>query len=158
MFLRALLAFLVLPGVVAFIVPAVLALIDPWRTGVFLPGALVVLLGLVLLLWCVRDFYVSGKGTLAPWDPPKKLVVVGLYRYMRNPMYVGVIALVVGWSVLFTSPVLMCYALLLAIVFHIRVLTHEEQWLESQFGSEWRQYRSEVGRWVFRLTPWRGSS
>ena len=157
MFLRALLAFLALPGVVAFIVPPVLASFDPWRTGVFLPGALVVLLGMVLLFWCVRDFYVSGKGTLAPWEPPTKLVVVGLYRYMRNPMYVGVITLVVGWSVLLTSPVLMCYALVLAIGFHIRVLTHEEPWLESQFGSEWRQYRAEVGRWVPRLTPRRGS-
>ena len=139
MFLRALLAFLVLPGVVAFIMPAVLALIDPWRTGVFLPGVLVVLLGVALLLWCVRDFY-------------------GLYRHRRNPMYVGVITLVVGWSVLLTSPVLICYALLLAIIFHIRVLTHEEPWLESQFGSEWRQYRSRVGRWVPRLTPWRSGS
>lgn len=158
MFLRALLAFLVLPGVVAFIAPPVLVFIDPWRTGVFLPGALILLLGMVLLFWCVRDFYVSGKGTLAPWDPPTKLVVVGLYRYMRNPMYVGVITLVVGWSVLLTSPVLMCYALILAVGFHIRVLTHEEPWLESQFGSEWRQYRSEVGRWVPRLTPWSGGS
>lgn len=158
MFLRALLAFLVLPGIVAFIVPPVLALIDPWRTGVFLPGALVMFLGVVLLLWCVRDFYVSGKGTLAPWDPPTKLVVVGLYRHMRNPMYVGVITLVIGWSAVFTSPVLAFYALILAIAFHIRVVTNEEPWLESQFGSEWRQYRAEVDRWLPRLTPWGGGS
>jgi protein-S-isoprenylcysteine O-methyltransferase Ste14 len=108
-FLRALLAFLVLPGVVAFIIPPLLAAIDPWRREAFLPGALVMLLGVVLVLWCVRDFYVSGKGTLAPWDPPAKLVVVGLYRYMRNPMYVGVVTLVLGWSLLLTSPVLVCY-------------------------------------------------
>ena len=158
MFLRALLAFLVLPGVVAFLIPPILALIDPWRIGVFWPGALVVLLGVILLLWCVRDFYVSGKGTLAPWDPPTKLVVVGLYRYVRNPMYVGVITLVVGWSVLLTSPFLMCYALILAVVFHVRVLTNEEPWLQSQFGSEWERYRSEVGRWLPRLTPWSGVS
>lgn len=154
MLFRALLAFLVLPGVVAFIVPPVLALIDPWRTGVFLPGALVMLLGVVLLWWCVRDFYVSGKGTLAPWDPPSKLVVVGLYRHMRNPMYVAVITLIIGWCVLLTSPVLMLYALILAVAFHIRVVTNEEPWLESQFGSEWRQYRAEVGRWIPRITPW----
>jgi protein-S-isoprenylcysteine O-methyltransferase Ste14 len=153
-FLRALLAFLVPPGVVAFIIPPLLAAIDPWRREAFLPGALVMLLGVVLVLWCVRDFYVSGKGTLAPWDPPAKLVVVGLYRYMRNPMYVGVVTLVLGWSLLLTSPVLVCYTLILAVGFHIRVLNHEEPWLESQFGSEWRQYRSEVGRWFPRLTPW----
>lgn len=157
MFLRALLAFLVLPGVVAFIVPPVLALIDPWRTGVFLPGALVMLLGVVLLLWCVRDFYVSGKGTLAPWDPPTKLVVVGLYRHTRNPMYVAVITLLIGWCVLLTSPVLLLYALILAIAFHIRVVTNEEPWLESRFGTEWRQYRAEVSRWIPRLTPWNSS-
>ncbi len=155
MFMRALLAFLVLPGVAAFIVPPFLALIDPWRARIFVHGALVMLIGVVLLLWCVRDFYVSGKGTLAPWDPPKKLVVVGLYRHMRNPMYVGVITLVLGWSVLLTSPVLMLYAFVLAIGFHVRVVNHEEPWLKSQFGSEWEQYRSEVDRWLPRLAPWR---
>jgi protein-S-isoprenylcysteine O-methyltransferase Ste14 len=159
MFFRALLAFLVLPGMAAFIMPPVLALIDPWRiTIVFLPGAIIMLLGVIILFWCIRDFYVLGKGTLAPWDPPKKLVVVGLYRYMRNPMYVGVLALVVGWSVLLTSPVLMLYALILGVGFHIRVVTHEEPWLESRFGSEWQQYRSEVRRWLPRLTPWDGCS
>lgn len=158
MFLRALLAFLVLPGVAAFIMPPALASIYPWRTGVFLPGVFIMLLGMVLLLWCVRDFYVSGKGTLAPWDPPKKLVVVGLYRHVRNPMYVGVLVLVVGWSVLLSSPVLMLYALILAAGFHIRVVTREEPWLESQFGSDWQQYSSEVGRWLPSLTPWSGGS
>ena len=100
MFARALLAFLVLPGVVAFVVPPVLAAIDPWSAGILLPGAVVMLVGLGWLLWCVRDFYVSGKGTLAPWDPPKKLVVVGLYRHVRNPMYVGGLTLVAGWALL----------------------------------------------------------
>ncbi|HWR72125.1 MAG TPA: isoprenylcysteine carboxylmethyltransferase family protein [Nitrospirota bacterium] len=156
MFLRALLAFLLLPGAVAFILPPVLASFDPWRACGLRWGALVMLLGIVLLVWCVRDFYVSGKGTLAPWDPPKKLVVVGLYRHMRNPMYVGVLTLVMGWSLLFTSPILLCYTVVLAIGFHIRVLTHEEPWLESRFGNEWRQYRSAVNRWLPRLAPWRG--
>jgi len=136
MFFRALLAFLVLPGVAAFILPPLLALIDPWRENVLWPGALIMLLGVTWLLWCVRDFYVSGKGTLAPWDPPKHLVVVGLYRYMRNPMYVGVLTLVVGWSLFLTSPVLALYSVVLAVGFHVRVLVNEEPWLSSQFGSE----------------------
>lgn len=154
MFWRALLAFLVLPGLAAFIVPPLLASADPWRAGVSPLGALVMLLGIVLLFWCIRDFYVSGKGTLAPWDPPKRLVVIGLFRHVRNPMYVGVITLIAGWAVLLASPVLVCYALLLAVAFHIRVLTHEEPWLESRFGDDWRQYRAHVGRWVPRLSPW----
>jgi len=153
---RALLAFLVLPGVVALVVPPVLAAIDPWRAGFVFAGALVMLLGLRWLLWCVRDFYVSGKGTLAPWDPPKKLVVVGLYRHVRNPMYVGVLTLVAGWALLLASPLILGYALVLAVGFHVRVLLHEEPWLESRFGADWRQYRSEVRRWLPRLAPWRG--
>jgi len=155
--MRALLAFLALPGVVAFVVPPILAWVDPWRAGAILPGALVMLVGLGWLLWCVRDFYVSGKGTLAPWDPPKRLVVVGLYRHVRNPMYVGVLTLVAGWALLLASPLILGYALVLAVGFHIRVLTHEEPWLESRFGDEWRRYRAEVRRWLPRLAPWRGS-
>ena len=62
-----------------------------------MPGLLVMFLGTVVLGWCIRDFYISGKGTLAPWDPPRKLVVMGLYRYVRNPMYIGVLILVAGW-------------------------------------------------------------
>ena len=156
MFLHALFAFLVLPGLAAFILPPVLAFIDPWRKGVLPPGAFLMLLGIVLLFWCVRDFYVSGKGTLAPWDPPRKLVVVGLYRHVRNPMYLGVLTLIVGWAVLLTSPLVICYALVLAVGFHLRVLIHEEPWIARQFGSEWQQYRSHVGRWLPRLTPWNG--
>jgi protein-S-isoprenylcysteine O-methyltransferase Ste14 len=158
MFFRALLAFLALPGLAALIMPPVLAFIDPWRAGVFLPGALVMLLGIVVVLWCVRDFYAAGKGTLAPWDPPQKLVVVGLYRSVRNPMYVGVLTLVVGWSLLLASPALLLYALALAAGFHIRVLTHEEPWLESRFGPEYQRYRTNVRRWLPRLPPWRGGS
>lgn len=158
MFLRALLAFLILPGIVAIVVPPLLASLDPWKHEEFLPGALLLLVGVTLLLWCVRDFYVFGKGTLAPWNPPKKLVVVGFYRHLRNPMYVGVITLVIGWSLYFSSPILGLYAAILAVVFHIRVVMNEEPWLESQFGNEWRQYSAEVGRWFPRLKPRKNGS
>jgi protein-S-isoprenylcysteine O-methyltransferase Ste14 len=158
MFLRALLAFLALPGIAALVVPALLAALDPWRSSVRWPGALLALIGIVVLLWCVRDFYVSGKGTLAPWDPPTHLVVVGLYRYVRNPMYVGVLALVAGWSLLLGSPVLVLYTVALATGFHIRVMVNEEPWLSARFGDEWARYRANVGRWLPRLKPWRGGS
>ena len=114
------------------------------------------LLGGALLLWCVRDFHVSGKGTLAPWDPPKNLVVVGLYRHVRNPMYVGVLTLVAGWSVLLASPVVALYAVALAVAFHVRVLMSEEPWLSSRFGAEWTRYSAGVDRWLPRLKPWNG--
>jgi protein-S-isoprenylcysteine O-methyltransferase Ste14 len=158
MFIRALLAFLVLPGVAAFILPPLLASVDPWRADVLWPGGLVMLLGLALLLWCVRDFYVSGKGTLAPWDPPKNLVMVGLYRHVRNPMYIGLLTLVAGWSILLASPVLALYTATLVISFHVRVIMNEEPRLGSQFGKEWASYSAHVGRWLPRLRPWSSDS
>ena len=86
MFVRALLAFIALPGLVAFAIP-IAWLWNSSRTLVLYSWGLVPLLGgCIMLLWCVRDFFVAGHGTLAPWLPPTRLVVVGLYRYSRNPM------------------------------------------------------------------------
>jgi protein-S-isoprenylcysteine O-methyltransferase Ste14 len=148
MFIRALLAFIVLPGVAAGIAPPVIAYVDPWRGAVWMPGLAVMLIGTFLLLWCVRDFYVSGKGTLAPWNPPQKIVTVGLYRYVRNPMYVGVLLLVLGWSLCLSSVMLAAYMFVLAIGFHIRVVRYEEPRMAAQFGKEWETYRASVPRWL----------
>jgi hypothetical protein len=74
-----------------------------------------------LLLWCVRDFYVEGKGTLAPWSPPQHLVVSGLYRLSRNPMYVAVLLILSGWATGFRSRALTIYAVCVAIAFHVRL-------------------------------------
>jgi protein-S-isoprenylcysteine O-methyltransferase Ste14 len=131
MFMRALLAFLVLPGVAAGIAPPAIAYVDPWRGAVWTPGLAVMLAGAIVLLWCVRDFYVSGKGTLAPWDPPLKIVTVGLYRFVRNPMYVGVLLLVFGWSLYLSSVLLALYMFVLAIGFHVWVITYEEPWIKA---------------------------
>ncbi len=147
MFLRALASFLVLPGVVAGLVPPMLAAADPWRGGGWSVGVAVLAVGLFVLLWTVRDFYVAGKGTLAPWDPPKHLVIVGLYRYTRNPMYVGVIILVAGWALRLGSPVLAGYMAVLMVAFHLRVVMAEEPWLQRQFGDAWSAYSAEVPRW-----------
>src|SRR5881628_2833001 len=103
LFLRALVSFLVLPGTVAGLIPGWIVSTDRGRGHGLLPGAVPLAIGVVLLLWCVRDFYVSGRGTLAPWDPPTRLVVVGLYRFVRNPMYLAVLTLVAGWSLAFGS-------------------------------------------------------
>ena len=145
---------LVLPGVVAGLVPALLAYMDAGRNGGWAFGFVLLGLGLVLLLWCVRDLLVSGRGTLAPWDPPKRLVVVGFYRFVRNPMYIAVVTLVVGWSLAAGSRLLACYGALLAIGFHLRVICHEEPRLRRQFGAEWAAYSVSVARWLPRLSPW----
>lgn len=152
MFLRALLAFLILPGVFGGAVPWVLVAGDPWRGEGWLAGAALMGLGLPGLMWCVRDFYVAGKGTLAPWDPPRRLVIVGLYRYTRNPMYVSILLFVSGWGLFAGSPVLACYAAGVAVAFHLRVLLHEEPWLAKNFGPEWSAYSTRVPRWIPRVT------
>ena len=158
MFLRSLPAFLVLPGIAAFVLPPVLAAVDHWRSAVWRQGTIVMVVGLVFLLWCVRDFYVAGKGTLAPWDPPKHLVLVGLSRYVRNPMYMGVLTLLAGWTIFFASPLLAIYTVALAAGFHIRVRLHEEPMLRSRFGDQWERYCASVARWAPRLKAWRSAS
>jgi hypothetical protein len=88
------------------------------RTALVQPlGLALLVVGSVALLWCVRDFYVSGKGTLAPWAPPAHLVIVGLYRYTRNPMYVAVALIFLGWAVSFGSLGLFLYTIIVAIAF-----------------------------------------
>ncbi|MFO7540615.1 MAG: isoprenylcysteine carboxylmethyltransferase family protein, partial [Chloroflexota bacterium] len=135
-----------------------IAAVDPWRGAVWTPGLVPVLVGAFVLLWCVRDFYAAGKGTLAPWSPPKKLVTVGLYRLVRNPMYVGVLTLVAGWALYFSSFLLGAYALFLVIRFHMHVRSYEEPWLAWQFGAEWEAYKAAVPRWRPRLQPWDNGS
>jgi len=158
MYFRALTSFIALPGIVAVILPPLIAYFDPWRGEHWTPGIVVMCIGAFILLWCVRDFYVSGKGTLAPWDPPVTLVVVGLYRFVRNPMYIGVLLLVLGWSLYFLSVLLVIYVIVLTVGFHIRVVRNEEAWLKAQFGVQWESYEKEVSRWLPRLTSWQGDS
>jgi protein-S-isoprenylcysteine O-methyltransferase Ste14 len=149
MFLRALTAFLVLPGIMAGLLPALLAYYDPWRgRPILLPGAILVCAGIVLLMICARDFYVSGKGTLAPWDPPRHLVVVGLYRYSRNPMYISILTLLAGWALIAASPLLTAYLILFAVAFHLRIVLYEEPRLSKMFGEEWAGYSARVPRWI----------
>jgi protein-S-isoprenylcysteine O-methyltransferase Ste14 len=149
MFARALLAFLALPGVVAFAVP-VAWLAASTHTRLVQPlGLLPLVVGSFALLWCVRDFYVSGQGTLAPWSPPVHLVVVGLYRYTRNPMYVAVTLILVGWALSFGLPGLWAYAIVVAIAFHLRVVLGEEPWLARTHGARWEEYASRVPRWFW---------
>jgi protein-S-isoprenylcysteine O-methyltransferase Ste14 len=145
---RALAAFLVLPGTIAFLIP--LVLLGPARLDRFTNriGLLPLALGIGLLLWCVRDFYVAGRGTLAPWDPPTSLVVTGLYRYSRNPMYVGVLLILAGWAIGFRSPSHAGYALLVAAMFHLRVLVNEEPYLHRAHGDAWTAYTRTTRRWV----------
>ncbi|CAN5668353.1 isoprenylcysteine carboxylmethyltransferase family protein [soil metagenome] len=145
---RAVLAFVALPGVVAFIVPwLVLARRRP--DGPFdLWGIIPFAVGTGLLLWCVRIFYREGRGTLAPWDPPRRLVVSSVYRLSRNPMYVGVVLVLWGWALGCRSRSLAVYALAVMVAFHLRVVFGEEPWLARTHGEQWTRYKARVPRWL----------
>lgn len=147
LFAKALVAFLALPGIVAFLVPL---LLKP-DTRVFSAwwGLVPLGVGSVLLLACVREFHVAGHGTLAPWAPPTRLVATGLYRWSRNPMYVAVLLILTGWAIGYQSWPMALYAVAVAVVFHLRVVLHEEPWLARTFGDVWTQYQAEVPRWLW---------
>jgi protein-S-isoprenylcysteine O-methyltransferase Ste14 len=107
------------------------------------------LAGVALLLRCVWDFAAQGRGTLAPIDPPRELVVRGPYRRTRNPMYNGVIAVLLGEAGLFRSVPLLEYALAIFVMFHLFVVLYEEPALASRFGDSYESYRRAVPRWGF---------
>jgi protein-S-isoprenylcysteine O-methyltransferase Ste14 len=147
MLLRAVVAFVALPGIVAYVLPLLLAPAPADRPPWHWAGLALIAAGTFLLLWCVRDFYVAGKGTLAPWSPPRNLVITGLYRFSRNPMYVAVSIVLLGWAIWYTSFGLLLYAAIVASAFHLRILLYEEPYLQRTFGQEWLEYRKHVRRW-----------
>ncbi len=144
---KALAAFLVLPGTVALLIPW---LLSPVGAEVRPVGLLPLGLGVALLLWSVWAFYSAGRGTLAPWSPPERLVTTGPYRLSRNPMYVAVIVILIGWALLFSSTTLWIYAALVTVAFQLRIIFGEEPWLAQRHGEEWRAYRVRVPRWILR--------
>jgi protein-S-isoprenylcysteine O-methyltransferase Ste14 len=147
MFAQAVLAFLALPGVVAFAVPVAL-LVASAHTRLLQPLGLVPLAGGIAgLLACTRAFHVSGKGTLAPWAPPVRLVVAGPYRYTRNPMYISVTLILLGWALSFGLSGLYVYTISVAAAFHLRVVFGEEPWLARTHGAQWHDYARRVPRW-----------
>ena len=119
---RAALAFLALPGVVAFLVP--------WR--------------LLDRRFEDRVFHPSG---FVPLEPPRKLVVTGVYGLSRNPMYVAVVLVLCGWALGFRARPLVIYAAVVAVGFHLRVVVWEEPWLARRYGDEWIRYKARVPRW-----------
>ena len=121
----------------------------PGGVGLFwLLGFGLLILGALIYLVCVMEFAVRGRGTPAPIDAPKRLVVGGLYQYVRNPMYVGVLAVVLGWTFLSRSLELLGYAALLALCFHAFIRLYEEPTLRKHFGPEYEAYMTSVGRWL----------
>jgi protein-S-isoprenylcysteine O-methyltransferase Ste14 len=155
------LVFLLLaPGTVAVLVPF---WITRWRMQpafLGLPatrwaGVLLIAVGAPVLLDSFARFALHGRGTPAPVLPTERLVVRGLFRYVRNPMYVAVVSVIVGQALWLARPALLAYAGLVWLAFHLFVLAYEEPTLRRQFGGEYDRYRAAVPRWLPRLRRWR---
>ena len=159
--LRHILAILLLPTMVALIVPrwilVTFANADsrwPADHGSWIPrtlGGLVVLAGLALVTWCISLFVRVGRGTLAPWDPTSNLVAVGPYRSTRNPMITGVATVLTGEAVVFGSWRLALWALTFILFNHVYFLLVEEPGLERRFGESYLDYKRAVPRWIPRV-------
>jgi protein-S-isoprenylcysteine O-methyltransferase Ste14 len=115
-------------------------------------AVLLALAGLAIYGWCALDF-ARAAGTPAPIDPPKELVARGLYRYSRNPMYVGVLSLIAAQALYFASSETLFYAALLLLAFHSFVIVYDEPTLAKSFGAAYQRYRESVPRWIPRFPP-----
>ena len=151
--LKSLLFLIVAPGMVAGYIPLVLLRQGPQvETGLLAYLAFPLwLIGGVILLWSFWNFLIEGRGTPAPIDPPKELVAVGFYRYVRNPMYVGVLLILIGHFLWFGFWWLLAYALLAFVVVHLFVTQYEEPTLKRKFGAAYEDYLRRVPRWVPRF-------
>ena len=154
LFLRNLFFTILQPGLVAGLIPVWIlgskannVFIKPWQLYQF-SGFLVFVTGFLIMLICIISFAVKGQGTLSPADPTKKLVVTGLYRYSRNPMYIGVVMILTGEAIFFQSVSLWIYLLVVIIAFNIFILLHEEPRLQKDFGEEYKKYCQKVRRWI----------
>jgi protein-S-isoprenylcysteine O-methyltransferase Ste14 len=165
--LRHALSILLLPFIVVVVVPlwlrSALAASDPgwlaaspaaWVAGI--AGVLLLGAGFALFAWCVSLFARVGQGTLAPWDPTRKLVAVGPYRFVRNPMISAVVTMLTGMALLWGSWALALWAAVFVAINQIYFVLIEEPGLERRFGEPYHSYKANVPRWVPRRRPWPG--
>jgi protein-S-isoprenylcysteine O-methyltransferase Ste14 len=153
LFLKNLTFTVLVPGTVTVFLPRlVLAPEDEFSLrGLRILGLVPIASGVAIYLWCLWHFATTGRGTPAPIDPPKVLVVKGLYRNVRNPMYVGVLLVLFGEAAVFASLELLRYALSFALLFHLFVRLYEEPTLRRKFGPAYEHYCKTVPRWIPRL-------
>ena len=163
-------AVILLPGTVTLVIPGTIL----WRAGtdswglwqsvpesrLILPivGVICICLGLLLMIATIRLFVKVGKGTLAPWEPPQRLVVQGVYRHVRNPMISGVLFVLLGESMITASLPLFCWFAIAGAINALYIPLSEEPGLIKRFGDDYLTYKGHVPRWIPRLTPWEGRS
>lgn len=156
---------LVLPFTALIVIPStILALTDDINLGwglslsldilIVVAGFVVIMVGLYLLIATVKLFRTIGKGTLAPWSPPQKLVLAGPYRYVRHPMISGVLLVILGESTIFGSLVIFSWFALFFVVNVVYFRLSEEPGLVKRFGEDYTHYKNNVPSWIPRLKPW----
>ena len=154
-------AIVLLPGMVLVVIPAVVLILTGYRwPGVagrwpwMAAGGVLIALGLAVAIWTMRLFATRGQGTAAPWNPPRRLVVAGPYRHVRNPMITSVLAMLAGEALVTGSPAL---AVLLGVFFLVNAVYFplvEEKELARRFGREYLEYKKNVPRWWPRVSAW----
>jgi protein-S-isoprenylcysteine O-methyltransferase Ste14 len=153
--LRSIFFTFLLPGMVTVLIPYWIVSSRRAGTSAYQPirylGIPLILFGATGLLWCIWGFFSQGRGTLAPIDPPKHLVVRGLYRYVRNPMYVCVVMVLTGEAIFFISGSVALEAGIFFSLAYLFVVFYEEPALRRQFGEAYEEYFRMVGRWIPRL-------
>jgi protein-S-isoprenylcysteine O-methyltransferase Ste14 len=151
LFLRNLLFTIMVPGSAAVWMPWwLLTRGGATPTPVVWPALAVIAAGAALYLWCLWMFATVGRGTPGPWDAPKRVVAAGPYRWVRNPMYLSALTVVGGEALLFWSPMLLIYAAMIAVGFHLFVTGYEEPTLRRSFGDTYFEYLKTVPRWIPR--------
>jgi protein-S-isoprenylcysteine O-methyltransferase Ste14 len=165
--LKTILAIVALPFAVSILVPAYVLQSAgddrigwgwpfPWATLPASIGLLFIGIGLYFLIATIRLFATVGRGTLAPWHPPQKLVVQGPYRYVRNPMITGVLSILIGESIFFGSLSVLYWFIFAAALNGIYIPLVEEPDLVRRFGKDYLRYKKNVPRWIPRKRPWNG--
>jgi protein-S-isoprenylcysteine O-methyltransferase Ste14 len=157
---KILLFTLLLPGSLVGFVPWLILrrhpqLLDPSLAHFGSIGLLMMVAGAAGYAWCAFEFGAHGRGTPAPFDPPKELVRTGLYRHLRNPMFTSIVALLFGEALLWHSTSVAIYAACMALGFHLRVVFFEEPRLRRRFGASFDRYCREVPRWLPRPATFR---
>lgn len=145
---------LILPVTVLILVP--MSIEKNWTIRYdlnFYLGLIPMIAGLSVMAITISSFIRIGKGTLAPWSPTKKLVIVGPYRYVRNPMIIGVLTVLLGEALIVWSMPILKWAGLFFLINTIYFILSEEPGLEDRFGDDYRQYKKNVSRWIPRITP-----
>jgi protein-S-isoprenylcysteine O-methyltransferase Ste14 len=153
--------FLIAPGTIAGYFPWSITRwhigsTGPWSLPLRACGALLLLAGVAVLGDSFVRFVAKGLGTPAPPLPTQHLVVSGLYRYVRNPMYVAVASTIFGQVLIFGNLTLLAYGVFVCLCFHLFVIAYEEPSLRARFGNQYTDFCAAVPRWIPRLSPWRG--